>query len=225
MKVVSVEAFALLAEPIGERYWGARAWSSSGAALGTYPVQARRRYAYSATIDTVLVRVETADGVIGWGECKAPVAARVTAALVTELLTPLVVGTSVDEITVTWERMYAAMRVRGHDSGFWLEAIAGVDIALWDAWGHTLGVPVHRLLGGAFRTAVPVYASGIPAAPPGWTCRWPWTRWPTGTGRWSSCAPARCTSCNPTCAVPAGSPRRCGSPRSPTRSARRPPRT
>ncbi|GAB4055313.1 D-galactarolactone cycloisomerase [Catellatospora paridis] len=167
MKVISVEAFALLAEPIGERYWGARAWSSSGAALGAYPVQARRRYAYSATIDTVLVRVETADGVVGWGECKAPVAARVTAALVTELLAPLVVGTSVDEIAVTWERMYAAMRVRGHDSGFWLEAIAGVDIALWDAWGRTLGQPVHRLLGGAFRTAVPVYASGIPAAPTG----------------------------------------------------------
>jgi D-galactarolactone cycloisomerase len=61
--------------------------------------------------------------------------------------------------------MYAAMRVRGHDSGFWLEALSGVDIALWDAWGRTLGQPVHALLGGAFRPAVPVYASGIPSAP------------------------------------------------------------
>jgi D-galactarolactone cycloisomerase len=110
------------------------------------------------------VRVETDDGVVGWGECKAPVAPSVAAAAVTELLVPLVVGTSLDAIAVTWERMYAAMRVRGHDSGFWLEAIAGVDIALWDAWGRTLGQPVHALLGGAFRDAVPVYASGVPAA-------------------------------------------------------------
>jgi D-arabinonate dehydratase/D-galactarolactone cycloisomerase len=165
MKVVSAEAIPLRAAPIGGKYWGAQAWSDSGAELGTYPVQARRRYAYSPTIDTVLVRVETADGVVGWGECKAPVAARVTAALVEELLVPLVVGSPLDEIAVTWERMYAAMRVRGHDSGFWLEAIAGVDIALWDAWGRTLGQPVHKLLGGAFRVGVPVYASGIPAGP------------------------------------------------------------
>jgi len=168
VKIKTISSYALRAEPVGERYWGARAWSSDGGSeLGGYPVEARRRYAYSPTIDTVVVRIETSDGVIGWGECKAPVAARITAALVEELLAPIVVGTTVDEIAVTWERMYAAMRVRGHDSGFWLEAIAGVDIALWDAWGKTLGQPVHRLLGGAFRLRVPVYASGIPAAAAG----------------------------------------------------------
>lgn len=131
---------------------------------GSYPTPARRRYIYSPTIDTVLVRLETEGGVVGWGECKAPVGATITASLVNELLAPLVLGSRLDEISVTWERMYAAMRVRGHDSGFWLEAIAGVDIALWDAWGRTLGQPVHTLLGGAFRREVPVYASGIPAA-------------------------------------------------------------
>ena len=162
MKVVAVEAIPLRVPPPGEKYWGARTW---GSASGPgYPPPARRRYAYSETIDTVLVRLETDGGVIGWGECKAPVAAPATAALVTELLAPIVTGTSLDEIAVTWERMYAAMRVRGHDSGFWLEAISGVDIALWDAWGRTLGQPVHALLGGAFRDRVPVYASGLPAA-------------------------------------------------------------
>jgi D-arabinonate dehydratase/D-galactarolactone cycloisomerase len=84
---------------------------------------------------------------------------------VTELLAPVVLGSRLDEIAVTWERMYTAMRVRGHDAGFWLEALSGVDIALWDAWGRTLGQPVASLLGGAFRAGVPVYASGIPAAP------------------------------------------------------------
>jgi D-galactarolactone cycloisomerase len=164
VKIVSMAAVPLRVPPV-ETYWGARTWGGdTGAKLDAYPPEARRRYAYSRTIDTVLVRVETDDGVVGWGECKAPVAPSVAAACVNELLRPIVLGTSPDAIAVTWERMYAAMRVRGHDSGFWLEAIAGVDIALWDAWGKALGQPVHALLGGAFRAAVPVYASGVPAA-------------------------------------------------------------
>jgi D-galactarolactone cycloisomerase len=163
MKVVSLEAIPLRVPP-AETYWGARTWGDgTGADLGCYPPVARRRYAYSRTIDTCLIRVETDEGVVGWGECKAPVAPGVAAAAVDELLAPIVVGSSVDSVAVTWERMYAAMRVRGHDSGFWLEAIAGVDIALWDAWGRTLGQPIHALLGGAFREAAPVYASGVPA--------------------------------------------------------------
>ncbi|HWB35998.1 MAG TPA: mandelate racemase/muconate lactonizing enzyme family protein [Rugosimonospora sp.] len=162
MKVVAVEAIPLRVPPPGEKYWGARTWGSTSGP--GYPPPARRRYAYSPTIDTVLVRVETDGGITGWGECKAPVAAPATAAIVTELLAPIALGTGLDEIAVTWERMYAAMRVRGHDSGFWLEAISGVDIALWDAWGHALGQPVWALLGGAFRREVPVYASGLPAA-------------------------------------------------------------
>jgi D-arabinonate dehydratase/D-galactarolactone cycloisomerase len=164
VKVRSVAAIPLRVPP-GETYWGARTWGDdTGAEIDAYPPAARRRYAYSPTIDTVLVRIESDDGVVGWGECKAPVAPSVTATAVTELLAPLVIGTSLDAIAVTWERMYAAMRVRGHDSGFWLEAIAGVDIALWDAWARTLRQPIHALLGGAFREAVPVYASGVPAA-------------------------------------------------------------
>lgn len=165
MKVVDVRAVPLRATP-AETYWGARTWSADrGAALDSYPTAARRRYVYSPTIDSCLVRVATDDGVVGWGECKAPVAPGVAAALVEELLAPLVLGSSVSDLAVTWERMYAGMRVRGHASGFWLEALAGVDIALWDAWARTLGRPLHELLGGRFRDAVPVYASGIPARP------------------------------------------------------------
>ena len=167
MKVIAIEAFAVRAAlPDGQTYWGAKTWSSDrGMKVSRYPTESRRRYIYSPTIDTVIVRIETDDGVIGWGESKAPVGATITAALVEKLLAPFVLNSRLDEIAVTWERMYAAMRVRGHDSGFWLEALSGVDIALWDAWGKTLGQPVHALLGGAFRHEVPVYASGIPAAP------------------------------------------------------------
>src|SRR5690606_18935343 len=137
----------LRAEP-AETYWGARTWSEGdGAVLATYPPASRRRYVYSPTVDTALVRVETSDGVVGWGEAKAPVGVRATCALVDDLLAPVVVGSRLDEIAVTWDRMYAGMRVRGHDAGFWLEAMSGVDIALWDAWGRTLGQPLYALLG------------------------------------------------------------------------------
>jgi len=167
MKIESVEAIPVRAASApGQVYWGARTWSADrGMAVARYPVEARRRYIYSSTIDSVIVRVRTTDGVTGWGECKAPVGAPITAQLVNELLSPLIIDTRLDEIAVTWERMYAAMRVRGHDSGFWLEALSGVDIALWDAWGRMLDQPICALLGGAFRREVAVYASGIPAAP------------------------------------------------------------
>lgn len=52
-----------------------------------------------------------------------------------------------------------------HRQGFWLEAISGVDIALWDLAGQAAGASISTLLGGAFRNPVRVYASGVPALP------------------------------------------------------------
>jgi D-galactarolactone cycloisomerase len=165
MNVTKVTATVHRLAPLGDAYWGARTWGGPVRAdSDDYPPPARRRYVYSPTIDAVLVRVDTDEGVTGWGECKAPVAAPATAAIVNELLGPMITGTRIDEIAVTWDRMYTAMRVRGHDAGFWLEALSGVDIALWDAWSRALGQPIYALLGGAYRTEIPVYASGLPAA-------------------------------------------------------------
>lgn len=165
MKITELDTFVVKAAP-ARPYWGARAWGTDDVAA-TYPPAFRRRYLYSDTIDAVLVRVRTDDGTEGWGEAKAPVAADATAAIIDELLAPLAVGSRLDEISVVWERMYAGMRVRGHDAGFWLEALSGVDIALWDAWARLCGQPLSAVLGGRCRSTVDVYASGVPAAPPG----------------------------------------------------------
>jgi galactonate dehydratase len=54
------------------------------------------------------------------------------------------------------------MRERGHLVGHQADALAAVDIALWDITGKTYGVPVHALLGGAFREDIPTYVSGLP---------------------------------------------------------------
>jgi D-arabinonate dehydratase/D-galactarolactone cycloisomerase len=128
-------------------------------------VPLRRRFLYSRTIDTVVVRIETDTGHVGWGEAKAPVAPQATAKIVELLLTQILIGADPREVTVLWERMYAGMRVRGHRAGFYLEAIAGVDIALWDIAGQAAGVPIYTLLGGKMRESVRVYASGIPSLP------------------------------------------------------------
>jgi D-arabinonate dehydratase/D-galactarolactone cycloisomerase len=120
------------------------------------------RATYSATINTVIVKVTADNGLFGFGEAKAPVAPEATREIVRDLLTPLILGADPLDIDVLWERMYGSMRLRGHLSGFLLEAISGVDLALWDLAGKALGIPVCKLLGGAYRDRVQVYASGLP---------------------------------------------------------------
>lgn len=170
MKVTKVEAIAIQAKAIDKKpYWGSRAWgderSGPGEISTEFPAPQRRRYVYSKTIDTVVVRIETDTGHVGWGEAKAPVAPQATAKIVELLLTDIVIGADPRETTVLWERMYAGMRVRGHRQGFWLEAISGVDIALWDLAGQAAGASITTLIGGSFRNPVRVYASGLPALP------------------------------------------------------------
>jgi len=168
-RIARFETFALQAAlPVGKTYWGKASWGEAKTKAqrpmsAEYPPSQRRRYIYSDTLDCVLVRLETDSGAVGWGEAKAPVGAPATARIVQDLLAPMLLGQDPLTVRVHWERMYAAMRVRGHSTGFWLEAISGVDIALWDLAGQLLGQPVHVLLGGKFRDRLRVYASGLPA--------------------------------------------------------------
>ena len=65
-------------------------------------------------------------------------------------------------VDVLWEKMYSTMRLRGHSTGFMTEAISGVDIALWDIFGKSVGLPIYQLLGGPHRDRIVAYASGVP---------------------------------------------------------------
>lgn len=164
MKITTVEAFALRAPgPVAQTYWGSQAWASRApAAWEEYPPRWRMRATYSDTLNTVIVKVTTDAGLVGFGEAKAPVAPEAAREIVRDLLAPCVLGADPLDIDVLWERMYSTMRLRAHQSGLLLEAISGVDIALWDLAGKALGVPVHKLLGGAYRDRIKVYASGLP---------------------------------------------------------------
>jgi L-alanine-DL-glutamate epimerase-like enolase superfamily enzyme len=120
--------------------------------------------AYPPQAQTCLVKITADDGTVGWGEGHAPLGPRVTQAVVEDVLAPLLVGEDPLAIERHWERMYGSMRLRGHGSGYQLEAISGVDIALWDLAGKLLDVPVYQLLGGPFRTELLAYASGVPGS-------------------------------------------------------------
>jgi D-galactarolactone cycloisomerase len=106
----------------------------------------------------MLVEIETDDGRVGWGEAYGP--AGPARAVVDELYAPRLIGRDPLESTVIWEELYALMRDHGR-TGLPVAALSAVDIALWDLRGRAVGQPVARLLGGAFRTRLRAYATGL----------------------------------------------------------------
>lgn len=121
---------------------------------------------YPVHFEATLVRLTCSDGRVGWGEAQAPLAPEVSSAIVERLLRPAVEGETFsgkpEEIEWLWDRMYNTMRVRGQTGGFMIDAISGVDIALWDLAGKMNQAPVAQLLGdSAPPSRLPAYVSGL----------------------------------------------------------------
>jgi galactonate dehydratase len=104
----------------------------------------------------LLVRVETNEGLHGWGEgsLHGPIESVETAI---HELGRVLIGQDPAGPEQWWQRMYHAWRWRGGPT--LMSAMAALDIALWDIEGKRLGVPVYRLLGGPVRSSLRVYAS------------------------------------------------------------------
>ncbi|MCE2489727.1 MAG: mandelate racemase/muconate lactonizing enzyme family protein [Anaerolineae bacterium] len=130
--------------------------------VGNYFLRPPYRCLYSATYETVFVRLRSSEGLTAWGEALAPVAPEVVCAIIEQLLAPALIGRETLGAGRLWHLMYDLMRDRGYYGGHMLDAISAVDIALWDAAGKLLDQPVHALIGGAFREDVPCYVSGLP---------------------------------------------------------------
>ena len=98
---------------------------------------------------TVLVRVETSDGVVGWGECIAmwPEACRAVATVITGGFLPLLKGDLAEDIDAAWVKMRRHVFWYG-EGGIASFAISGIDMALWDIRGKVAGKPLYALLGG-----------------------------------------------------------------------------
>lgn len=102
----------------------------------------------------LFVRVETADGVVGWGEATCEGRSE-TVRTAVEQLAEIAVGTDSGRIEDLWQRLTNGSFYRG--GPILASAVSGIDQALWDILGKRLGAPVHQLLGGALRDRVRVY--------------------------------------------------------------------
>jgi galactonate dehydratase len=119
---------------------------------------------YPTTDRSVLIKITADDGTVGWGETYGIVAPTAVTSIIDDVLGPVIVGRDPRDPMVIQEDLYDLMRVRGCFGGFYVDAIAGVDIAVWDLYGKLLGQPLVKLLGGQRRAAVPAYVSGLPGA-------------------------------------------------------------
>ena len=101
------------------------------------------------------LKIETDEGITGWGEPVLEGRAHTVAAAVAELADYLV-GKDPSPIEDHWTVLYRGGFYRG--GGVHMSALAGIDQALWDIKGKALGVPVHKLLGGPVRDRIRVYS-------------------------------------------------------------------
>jgi L-rhamnonate dehydratase len=123
------------------------------------------------TQDDLLIRVETDEGIFGWGEVDSSpeVAGAVIAARashgICHGLREVLIGRDPFDIEEVWNLMYEKSSYYGR-RGVVLHAMSGVDMALWDIVGKAVGKPVHKLLGGSYRSQVRAYASALMPARP-----------------------------------------------------------
>ncbi len=104
----------------------------------------------------LLVEIETDERVIGIGE--AGVGGGATAGVIEKVLKPMLLGEDPLLIEGLWQKMFARTRQFGR-RGVVMNAISGIDIALWDIAGKVAKLPLYRLFGGC-RDRVEAYASG-----------------------------------------------------------------
>lgn len=146
--------------------------------LLSVPIPPERRwrtdFGVSPKTDAAFVVVETDEGITGYGEAKG--AAPVMRTIVESRLKPALLGQDPTRVEYLWEWMYSGSRTglalkygrpyAGHGvRGETMCAISGVDVALWDIFGKSLGLPIYKLLGGGVRQRIRAYASGGWAAP------------------------------------------------------------
>ncbi|TFW21833.1 mandelate racemase/muconate lactonizing enzyme family protein [Massilia arenosa] len=160
--VACVETF-IVTLPRDTPYLGPLAEGESVNSRG-YIVRKGNGTIYPTVDRSVVVRVTASDGAVGWGETYGICAPRATCEIINDLLAPVLLGRDPEDVEQVWDDLYGLMRVRGCGSGFHVDAIAALDIALWDLRAQGRGLPLARLLADAPAASIPCYLSGLPAA-------------------------------------------------------------
>ncbi|WP_405293607.1 mandelate racemase/muconate lactonizing enzyme family protein [Algibacter sp. Ld11] len=104
-----------------------------------------------------VVKVTASDGTYGWGEGYGP-ATLIESGI--KLLEPIVLGEDPLQNEVIWNKMYRKTLDFAR-RGVLMASISAIDIAIWDLKGKILGLPISTLLGGAHRTKIRPYATGL----------------------------------------------------------------
>lgn len=127
--------------------------SLPGSTFATFP----RTGQYST-----IVTIETEDGQRGVGECWGLPLPEVATALIGKVFGRMIVGREADDVEARWKEMFTLADRLGHTRGYMLEAISGIDIALWDLNARRQRKSVGDLMGGHAIKTVPCYASPVP---------------------------------------------------------------
>ena len=120
---------------------------------------AQRPDVYTAEKNLLFVRLETDEGLHGWGECYTQADRDTQIAAHLEQLKRYVLGRDPSQIKHFTEIAYNDFAARRGALDYY-SAVSGIEQALWDLAGKRLGAPVHVLLGGACRERIRVYANG-----------------------------------------------------------------
>lgn len=122
----------------------------------------RRPFAFSQWLfthrETLIVEVETAEGITGWGEAYGP--AKPNAAAVMEFFAPKILGRDPRDTEDLWQFLFARSLDYGQ-KGTMLAALSALDIAFWDIRAKDAGRPLYRALGAARQRSVRCYATGF----------------------------------------------------------------
>ena len=110
---------------------------------------------------THLVEIETDEGITGWGECFGPGnIALANKFIVEKVIQPLIKGEDPTNKEYIWHKVYNLLRDSGQ-KGMPIQALSGVDIALWDILSKKAKLPLYQLVGGKTNDKIPVYGYGM----------------------------------------------------------------
>src|SRR5262245_42114458 len=104
------------------------------------------------------VRIWTDTGLYGLGEASPMAYGNASLEIIASAFTPMLIGADPLAQRVLQDRLFH-QHIKVGPEGAYAGALAAVDIALWDLKGKALGQPIYQLLGGAWRTELPFYAS------------------------------------------------------------------
>ena len=110
------------------------------------------------TNNILLVRVETDNGIVGWGEAFCYGCGDAVNAAIHNMVAPIAIGQDAHDIAGLSYDLQQKLHLFGR-YGLTIFALSGLDIALWDIAGKAANLPLYRLLGGARREGLPAYAS------------------------------------------------------------------